>query len=274
MVLRITPMAMLAGIALLLPPADRAAAGCAPPRAHAPAAGSAAVSAAPTREGDLLLSDGRRLAVAGIALPSRLHPEAALAEAADGAAGRMLAGRVLAEVPAGRDRHGRLAGTGVLAGGPDSDLALALLRAGAGYARAAQDGPDCLAARLAVEDEARRHKRGLWSVPKASVPARDIPALAARTGLFTVVEGRVRAVGVVRDRTYLNFGAKWKQDFTVIVERGDFATIFGHGLDPAMLRGTLVRVRGVIAREGGPAIFAHEAGDVVAVEAVEEAVER
>lgn len=206
----------------------------------------------------LLLSDGERLVPDGIALPSRLHPFPEVTEAAARAAGPVLAGGSLRLGPARADRHGRRAGRAVLvrAGGADAgeDLAVALLRAGAGAAR--WEGADpCAGALLAAEEDARRAGRGIWALPTATARAGDVPDVAARVGLFSVIEGEVRAAGRTRDRIFLNFGARWKDDFTVVLDARESAAILGDGLDPAMLRGTLVRVRGVVRADGGPAVF-------------------
>lgn len=142
------------------------------------------------------------------------------------------------------------------------DLAARLIRAGAGYARPMAGDDACRAARLAAEDEARTARRGLWGLADAVAPANDEAAMAIRAGLFTVAEGRVLAAGGTKERIYLNFGASWRQDFTVMIEREDFATILGDSLEPAMLRGTLVRVRGVVRTDGGPAITVRQAGDI------------
>lgn len=146
---------------------------------------------------------------------------------------------------------------------PGEDLAAMLIRAGAGYARPMAGDDACRAERLAAEDEARTARRGLWALAVAIAPAHDADAMAIRAGLFTVAEGRVLAAGATRERVYLNFGASWRQDFTVMIEREDFATILGDSLEPAALRGTLMRVRGVVQTDGGPAIAVRQAGEIV-----------
>lgn len=217
--------------------------------------------------GTLVLSDGRRLVPEGIALPSRLAGDPALTRAAERAA-RSALDNCLVRPGEGRvDRHGRLAAAGGLAcpaqdGSAEEDLATALLRAGAGYAQPTAQADGCLAQRLAAETQARTARRGIWSEPSAVAPAGDEEAMAIRSGLFTVAEGRVLAAGGTRDRIFLNFGASWRQDFTAMMEREDFATIMGDSLEPAMLRGTLVRVRGVVRAEGGPAITLRRPGEI------------
>ena len=219
--------------------------------------------------GALALVDGRSLAPEGIALPTRLSPDPQLLAAAADAVASVLEGCAAAPVSATLDRHGRLAGTARLvcpaaADARREDLATALLRAGAGYATAEGDTV-CVAQRLSAEAEARNARRGIWSLATAIAPAGDEKAVEERRGLFSVAEGKVLAVGG-RDRIFLNFGARWKQDFTVMLAREDFATILGDRLDPAILRGALIQVRGVVREEGGPAMAPRRRGEVLRIE--------
>lgn len=230
------------------------AGGCPLPAVAAPGSGARWAG-----DGSLALADGRRLVVRGVVLPSRLAgPDGPAAEAA---AGTVLADALVHPAPVGTDRHGRLVGDAVLAapGAAPLSLATALLRAGAGYADPA-GAPEC--APLAAEAEARQARRGLWAVAGASAPAGDVARLSGRTGVFTLVEGRVRAAGATRERVFLNFGERWREDFTVMLAKEDFATIFGDGLEPAQLKGRWVRARGVIRQDGGPAITVGKAGQV------------
>ncbi|MFG1319877.1 hypothetical protein [Xanthobacter autotrophicus] len=235
-----------------------------PGGATGPALGLAAIW---SDTGTLLLSDGRRFMPEGIALPSRLASDAALPRAAESAAWAVLDTCLVGFGSAHVDRHGRLSGPGWLAcparnAPAEEDLATALLRAGAGYAQPNGQDRQCLTQRLAAETQARTARRGIWAEPSAVAPAGDEEAMAIRAGLFTVAEGRVLAAGGTRDRIFLNFGSSWRQDFTAMMEREDFATIMGDSLEPAMLRGTLVQVRGVVRAEGGPAIMLRRPGEI------------
>lgn len=218
-------------------------------------------------DGSLRLSDGRRLVPMQVVLPVRFGADAPLWAGARAAVSN-LAGVPLRLGATSTDRHGRLIGAAWLDdtsagqnenGSTGESLALALVRAGAAYA---DPTPACTDSLLAAEDAARRTARGLWQAAGARPGTTDIEGLSARAGLFSVAEGRILTVGVRRDRTYLNFGDSWRQDFTVMMATADFATIFGHGLDPAMLRGTMVRVRGVVREQGGPAMVVKTAAAV------------
>lgn len=216
-------------------------------------------------DGSLALGDGRRLVPRGVILPSRLAAPDGLAAAAAQAAGEVLRDAVLRSGRLAADRHGRGVGDAALVGRDDSPrpLALALVEAGAGYADPAS-APACAAALLAAEAAARAAGRGLWAVPQAVAQAADATALSRRVGMFTVVEGRVRSAGVSRDRVFLNFAERWREDFTVMLATKDFATIFGDGRRPKDLAGARVRVRGVVRSEGGPALTVEAAGQIEA----------
>ena len=219
--------------------------------------------------GALFLADGKSIVPEGIALPTRLWPDKRMLARAGEAAASVLDGCAIAPAAAAPDRHGRLGGPAGLVcpavgEGRREDLATALIRAGAGYATADGDAT-CVARRLDAEAEARGARRGIWSVATAVAQAGDERAMEDRLGLFSVAEGRVLASGG-RDRIFLNFGARWKQDFTVMLAREDFATILGDRLDPAILRGSLIQVRGVVREEGGPAMAPRRRGEVLRIE--------
>jgi hypothetical protein len=267
-------LALSGGLILetISPAAARPAQRAAVPAATDCAGGGAEAAGSAARWSDagaLALADGRSLAPEGIALPTRLSPDPQMLAVAADAAAAVLDGCAVAPVTATLDRHGRLAGTARLvcpAAGEarGEDLATALVRAGAGYATAEGDTA-CATQRLSAEAEARSARRGIWSLATAVAPAGDEKAMEERRGLYSVTEGRVLAVGG-RDRIFLNFGASWKQDFTVMLTREDFATILGDRLDPAILRGTLIQVRGVVREEGGPAMAPRRRGEVLRIE--------
>lgn len=222
-------------------------------------------------DGALKLVDGRVFTPPGIALPSRLHPDENLFQAAREAVESKFSGQAMRLPQGTSDRHGRLTGAAETETG--QSLTLMLLLAGAGYAQPALPQPPrtraradeaarCNRALLSAESEAREGRRGIWATAGAITQATDEAGLAARIGLFTLVQGKVTATGETRDRIYVNFGTHWREDFTIVLVPRDFKPIFGNSLDPAMLRGTVVRVRGVLREQGGPAIFAHTAEDV------------
>ena len=210
--------------------------------------------------GDLLiLSDGRTVRLAGIEAPKRVTgregPEvrplsdAARAALADRVLGRAV-GLALADPPV--DRWGRLRAHAVVADGRRWVQA-ALVEAG--FARVAADPGSAAAARrlLALEAAARAARRGIWAEPFYAL-RRPIET-PGYVDTFQIVEGEVREVSVARSgRIYLNFGADWRTDFTVAVDRQARPAFAGAGIDPAALAGRPVRVRGWIYAFDGPRI--------------------
>jgi endonuclease YncB( thermonuclease family) len=151
-----------------------------------------------------------------------------------------------------KDRHGRvlahLSGTtGVWVQG-------ALLTRGMARVYSFRDNRAAVRTMLELEGRARRQRRGIWRHPFYRV-RRDTDA-GSDIGTFQLVEGHVRAIATVRDRTYLNFGSDWRRDFTVTV-RKRFQRLFeGADYSLASLKGRRIRVRGWLDSRNGPMIEA------------------
>lgn len=204
--------------------------------------------------GDLVLADGAVLRLAGLA-PAGAETElrAALND--------MAVGRIAAIAAGPKDRYGRLPGLVRLDGGTES-LQAALLARGLAVARPEQGFLGCTAAFLAAERPARDAGRGVW----AGLPldARDVAAIRARQGRFTIVAGRVLSVGNTRALGYLNFGPVWRQDMTGRLPPSTRVALEARGTDPAALAGKRVALRGTVTESGGPAIelrFAEQVED-------------
>ena len=107
-----------------------------------------------------------------------------------------------------------------------------------------------------IEDEARRARKGMWG-------ARPVVCAAFAKGAFdsfTLVQGRVLDVANVRGTTYLNFGADWRDDFTIKIERTAFNAL-PEALQAELTRLTalekpdsVVEARGWVFFSGGPMI--------------------
>jgi endonuclease YncB( thermonuclease family) len=105
----------------------------------------------------------------------------------------------------------------------------------------------------ALERAGRAARRGIWSL--AHYRVRSAEEAARYVGGFELVEGRILAVAEVRGRGYLNFGADWRADFTIVIPRragATFRPVFGRKLEK--LQGKRVRVRGWLRRYNGPMI--------------------
>ncbi|WP_083656674.1 thermonuclease family protein [Mongoliimonas terrestris] len=148
------------------------------------------------------------------------------------------------------DRHGRWSGHLIDAAGTwvQADLVEA------GLAVADAEG-DCAAALIAAEAAARRARQGIWAAD--DVPVRIGPDGRARLPVdFVVVEGRVRTVGNAGRTTYLNFGADFARDVTIVIDGRTLARFDADNRlpagGPAGWAGRLVRARGwATAGSGG-----------------------
>jgi len=119
-------------------------------------------------------------------------------------------------------------------------------------------GPDaCLKFLLAVEDHARK-VTGRPSnpdgppTPDEIYSVRDTAGLSNAGGMHVLAEGRVVSLGIGRRYRYLNFGYRWKTDFTVTINVKDEAAFGAFGHDVAGLAGAAVRVRGIVQERDGP----------------------
>jgi hypothetical protein len=115
--------------------------------------------------------------------------------------------------------------------------------------------PACTEALIAKERAARAAQAGLWTEPRFSVEsAGHLAALNAAIGRFAVVEGTVVRVGETASRTYIDFGRRYRESFTIVIPREARAEFRAAGIDLAALRGKRIRGRGVLFSSGGPAI--------------------
>jgi micrococcal nuclease len=206
----------------------------------------------------LRLEDGRELRLvaimgvkAGLGEPDGAR--AALAEAGRAMLEGLAAGRRLdlAFTTRQGDRYGR-----VLAHARNDQgqwLQAEMLRAGLARVATSADARDGAAEMLAVEDEARRARRGMWAPGGWRV--RDAATLSPRDAdSFQIIVGTVRNVASVKGRTYLNFGDDWRSDFTVAVAPAALKLCRSAGLDPTTLSGKSLRVRGWVKSQNGALI--------------------
>ena len=256
-------------LALALAPAQTQAAPC----LSQPASGAKPSSAPATplplagaRDGRLVSASGNELVVKGVVIPTAMQGSQALADAAQSAATATIAGRALhLEAAPEPDRYGASRVQGRLDGGDGPALAEALLRNGSGYADPTTL-PACAGLLLDAESAARQARRGIWAIPGAMLRADALPALTARTGTFAVVEGRITGQRSFRGTSTLYFAPPGQKALMVTLPAEPDATFLRYGPATAMLRGTLIRVRGVVRDEGGPVIAVHSADQVAALE--------
>ena len=203
-------------------------------------AGTAAAGTA--AEGDLRLGDGRPVRLAGIELDDSGRAELAVL-----AQGEL----VLAPAAPPVDRWGRLRAQVRLAGGPW--LQGELVRQGLAVVAPAEDVPEArLKELLALERDARAGRAGIWAGGAYGPwPAAKV---AAEPWHYVLAEGRVAKVARAQGFVYLNFGRRWKEDFTLRAEEATAKRLARAGIDLMALEGRNVLARGVLFEQDGPMI--------------------
>ena len=209
-------------------------------------------------DGDtLVLEDGTEVRLVGIQAPKLAlgRPDFVaqpLAEEAKAALEAMTLGRTVALSYGGQrvDRWGRRLAH--LHDGSGRWIQGALLASGMARVYTFRDNTALVEAMLAAERAARRRGHGIWGDPFFQV--RTVAETERFLDTFQIVEGEVVDAAVVRGRAYLNFGADWREDFTVTVAPKDRRAFTKAGLDLESLAGYAVRVRGWLDSYNGPQI--------------------
>ena len=191
--------------------------------------------------GEILLADGRRARLGGLAVT----PDA------EQALQRLAGQRVgVARLARGPDRWGRSVVDLIAAGG--QSVAIDLILQGLARVRPEPETRACEGERMEAEQAARAAGEGVWARADAILAADDPAALAEADGRFVLVEGVVRRVGGARAKIYLDFGGR--DGFSVVVARKAESLFRRSGVDLLSLRGRRVLVRGVMDVRFGPRI--------------------
>ncbi|MGB4101904.1 MAG: thermonuclease family protein [Alphaproteobacteria bacterium] len=105
---------------------------------------------------------------------------------------------------------------------------------------------------LEIEKSARKAKRGIWQLPEMQPsPAEQA---ADHYGHYAFIQGKVMHTAKIKNKIYLNFGADWRSDFTVMIERHDWSNF--RNLDLLALKGRTISVRGFLHEDNGPMLRA------------------
>jgi endonuclease YncB( thermonuclease family) len=209
------------------------------------------------RDGTTLrLKDGREVRLAGVVAANALDGDSNAAARATDGLNALTAGKSLTLYgPKARDRYGHLVAQVAFRDDARHWLQADLVSAGTVRVAPEMSGAACAKPLLDLEAEARAGHKGLWQEARFGVEqAENIEALITAMGRFAVVEGVVRRVGETSSRTYLDFGRRYNQDFSIMIPRSARAGFAAAGIDLKSLRGKRVRVRGVLFLSGGPAI--------------------
>lgn len=211
-------------------------------------------------DGDtVLLQSGVQVRLVGIQAPKlplgrRGFKAWPLADEAKAALARLTSDRAVTLSYGGRksDRHGRLLAHLTT---PDGRWVQgALLRGGMARVYTFPDNRGRAGEMLALEQQARKAKRGIWA--NAFYRLRAADDLRRDIGTFQLIEGTVVNTAVVRGRAYLNFGENWRTDFTISISPKWLRRQWKDGPPIANYEGRKVRVRGWLKSFNGPAIEA------------------
>ena len=153
------------------------------------------------------------------------------------------------------DRYGRALGQRYLTGDAPGWVQQRMLEAGMARVYSFPDNRACLPELFAAETKARVATLGIWGDPYYRVRRAERPAdFSALSGHYELVEGRVLEAQKTGGRIYLNFGRRYKEDFTAVIDARALRLFSEAKLDPLKLSGALVRVRGWIDLVDGPRV--------------------
>ncbi len=107
---------------------------------------------------------------------------------------------------------------------------------------------------LTAEGDARRGRRGIWTHPYYAIL--DQADAGDAVDSFALVEGKVVDTAVVRGRAFLNFGADYREDFTITVPPDSLGLFEESGINIGDYYNKRVRVRGWVQWRNGPSITA------------------
>ncbi len=211
---------------------------------------------------DLLLDDGRRVALAGIELPSANGENAKLHALAWQRLSNWLAGAqvYLAALAPAPDRWGRLPAQVIAAAdsavdSPYVSVGAIILTEGLARFRPDPAAASCSKLYLDAEGAARNSSLGLWAndpiIQIGDEIATSTATLLGKKGM-AIVAGTVNSVGETKGSIYLNLGRRGVLDFAVMISQRNLAIFEKVGVFPRALRGQRVRVRGLIETNTGP----------------------
>lgn len=111
---------------------------------------------------------------------------------------------------------------------------------------------------LAIEKTARAAQLGVWRLPEMQPTPAD--QAASQYGHYAFIQGKVAAAAKIKNKIYLNFGADWHTDFTIMVERHDWNNF--RDLDLLALTGKTILARGFLHEDNGPMLRANNPGQL------------
>lgn len=105
---------------------------------------------------------------------------------------------------------------------------------------------------LRLEKEAEKTLKGIWKL--TFYKCRPQEDAFEYLDSFQLVKGIILDVATVRGTTFLNFGADWKKDFTIVIKRAQMRKFEKAGIFLQDLKDKPVRIRGWLKYYNGPMI--------------------
>lgn len=103
-----------------------------------------------------------------------------------------------------------------------------------------------------AENQAIEEKTGLWKNEMVINNNEAKVNLNKYLGEFKLIEGQVFEVKTIKDKTYINFGKNWRDDFTVLIRKENLQNFSDAELK--VLEGKKIRVRGWVESYNGPLV--------------------
>lgn len=160
------------------------------------------------------------------------------------------------------DKYGRLLAFVHLENG--ENINETLVKEGLAHVYTFPDTPFDATPLFTAEQQARDAKIGLWSLPRWQVlnaeNINEIKDIDSRIGTFNLVQGTVKNIKTVKDKTYLNFGDDWRTDFTVEIDKRFLENFLSGNINPEknyqnktlLVRGFLKPVNGILVTATHP----------------------
>ncbi len=136
--------------------------------------------------------------------------------------------------------------------GEEGTLQDKLIAAGAARVEPQTEDHDLIRRLLALEDEARRERRGLWAL--SAYRTFNADNAWGAVGAFHLIEGTALQAELHGARFYLNFGEDFREDFTASAASRLYRRWKKAGSDFEPLKGARIRVRGLVEAINGPSI--------------------
>lgn len=132
------------------------------------------------------------------------------------------------------------------------DFSVRLIKNGIAIVKPQLRSFNCLKYLMNLEKLARQKNKGMWFVKSVINDYRSMDY--EYYGEYWMVEALLISVGQTRSRTYLNFGQRWTEDLTGIIQKGKLEEFSDFGHDLSGFNGKRIRLRGVLQINKGPQI--------------------